>query len=349
MSSPIVCEVFTFLQLWCTNVQNEVMTVRDSLQESSQTQAALTAAHLYYMQGHTMEAIARELHTSRSTVSRLLSFARSSGLVDIRIRSPLDEPRIIEDKIRQLHHVTAHVAPVPEVITEPERLERVAATAAKVLDQLVVSNLTIGIAWGSTVAAVSRHLIPKKTHNSVIVQLNGSGNTRTTGLLYASEILQRFAHAYGAQAQQFPVPAFFDDPDTKRAFWKERSTHRVLEIQKDMGLVVFSVGAANSGVPSHVYSAGYLEQRDIADLNRDGVVGDVATVFYRANGSSKGIAMNARATGPDFGALRRVPRRLCVVSGTTKLESLQGALAARLITDLVIDEPAARALVGDPV
>ncbi|MDO9397443.1 MAG: sugar-binding transcriptional regulator, partial [Herbiconiux sp.] len=32
---------------------------------------ALRAAHLYYMQDLTMEAIAAELHTSRSSVSRL--------------------------------------------------------------------------------------------------------------------------------------------------------------------------------------------------------------------------------------------------------------------------------------
>ncbi len=50
--------------------------------------AALTAAQLYYMQDKTMEVIAQELGTSRSSVSRLLSFARESGLVDIRINSP---------------------------------------------------------------------------------------------------------------------------------------------------------------------------------------------------------------------------------------------------------------------
>src|SRR5690606_1421834 len=44
--------------------------------------AALTAAQLYYMQDQTMEVIARELGTSRSSVSRLLSFAREVGLVD---------------------------------------------------------------------------------------------------------------------------------------------------------------------------------------------------------------------------------------------------------------------------
>jgi DNA-binding transcriptional regulator LsrR (DeoR family) len=39
-----------------------------------------------------------------------------------------------------------------------------------------------------------------------------------------------------------------------------------------------------------------------------------------------------------------VPRRLCVVSGVSKLASLRGALAAGLVTDLVVDEAVARAL-----
>ena len=57
-----------------------------------QDEYALTAAHLYYVQDRTMEAIARELGTSRSTVSRLLAQARATGIVDIRIRSPLALP-----------------------------------------------------------------------------------------------------------------------------------------------------------------------------------------------------------------------------------------------------------------
>jgi DNA-binding transcriptional regulator LsrR (DeoR family) len=37
---------------------------------------------------------------------------------------------------------------------------------------------------------------------------------------------------------------------------------------------------------------------------------------------------------------------VCVVSGTQKLASLRGALAAGLITDLVLDEGLARKLVA---
>lgn len=307
-------------------------------------QRAVTAAHLYYVQHRTMEAIARELRTSRSTVSRLLTHARTTGIVDIRIRSPFEAPRRLEELLAHRYGIVAHVAPVPDDASDVERLERVSVTAAHLLHELVKEDMTIGIAWGSTTAAVSRGLIPKAVHGATFVQLNGSGNTHTTGLLYASELLGRFAAAYGGSAQQFPVPAFFDDPRTKQAMWRERSTRRILSLQAAMNLVVFSVGSANSTVPSHVYAGGYLEPHELATLAAEGVVGDVATVFYRADGSSNGIALNERATGPRFDVLRRVGTRLCIVSGVSKLASLRGALAARLITDLVVDESTARAL-----
>lgn len=309
------------------------------------TQDALRAAHLYYMQDLTMEAIARELHTSRSTVSRLLSQARASGLVDIQIRSPLDAFSHLEKNILDRFHVTANVVPVPDHASDVDRLERVAVSVARILGRYFDSNMTMGIAWGSTMSAISRHLVPKTTHNSLIVQLNGAGNVHTTGLTYASEMLQRFADAFGANVQQFPGPAFFDNPATKRAFWLESSVSRVLEIQAGMDVALFGLGTPFAGVTSHVYAGGYLTAADYSSLSDSGVVGDVATVFFRADGSTHGIPLNERATGPDFDALRQTPRRVCVVSGSAKLEGLRGALAAGLITDLFLDEGTARALV----
>lgn len=319
----------------------------DEKTDAATVQRALTAAHLYYVQDRTMGAIAQELGTSRSTVSRLLTLARATGIVDIRIRSPFAAPQLLEERLTKRFGVSVHVVPVRDDANDVERLERVAIAAAHLLNELIQDDMTIGVAWGSTTAEVSRRLVSKAVRGTTFVQLNGSGNTHTTGLLYASEILSRFASAYSGSAQQFPVPAFFDDPRTKLGMWRERSMRRILAMQAAMDLVVFSTGSAGSQVPSHVYSGGYLEADELAALATAGVVGDVATVFFRQDGSSDRIALNERATGPAFDVLRRVPRRLCIVSGVSKLSSLRGALAARLATDLVIDEATGHALDSD--
>lgn len=315
--------------------------------DDRRTRAALRAAQMYYMQDLTMDAIARDLAVSRSSVSRLLTFARETGLVEITVSSPLDHGAALERRILEGFGVTAHVVPMPDAISDIDRLDRVAMTAARLLSSWMNSNMTLGVAWGSTVSAVSRHVVRKDTHNSVIVQMNGAGNTQTTGIDYSSEIMQRFGAAYGAQIQQFAVPAFFDDPAVKVGLWKERSVHRVLSIQARMDMALFGLGSPFAEVPSHVYIGGYLDAADYESLSADKAVGDVATVFFRRDGSSKDIAVNARATGPDLARLRRVPRRVCVVSGVQKLASLRGALAASLITDLVLDESLATRLL-DP-
>ena len=305
---------------------------------------ALNAAQLYYMQDLTMDAIARELGTSRSSVSRLLSHARETGLVEIQIRSPLERGKGLEAVLARRFGVSAHVVPAPSSVSDIDRLERVALTAARLLGHFVDSHMTIGVAWGSTLSAVSRHLPQRETHGTSIVQLNGAANVETTGIDYASAILARFGKAFAASVQQFPVPAFFDDPATKAAMWRERSTRRVLEIQGRMDVALFGLGSPFAEVPSHVYIGGYLERGDYRSLSEDRVVGDIATVFYRADGSWQDVRLNARATGPGFDRLRRVARRVCVVSGAQKASSLRGALAAGMITDLVLDETLARLL-----
>jgi DNA-binding transcriptional regulator LsrR (DeoR family) len=234
---------------------------------------------------------------------------------------------------------------MPSAISDVDRLERVAISAARILDRFIDSNQTVGIAWGSTMSALSRHLIPKELHNVEFVQLNGAGNTYTTGVLYASEILRRFGDTYSGTIQEFPVPALFDDPQTKVAMWRERSTRRILDIQARMDVALFGLGSPFSEVRSHVYAGGYLDQADYESLDASGVVGDVATVFFREDGSHHGIPLNERASGPDIDLITRVPRRVCIVSGPSKVHSLRGALAAGLITDLIVDEGTARALV----
>lgn len=308
---------------------------------------SLRAAQMYYLQDLTMDAIARELRTSRSTVSRLLSAARESGLVQIQIRSPQDSTPELERAIRSRFKVDVHVVPVLDTLNEAEVLERVCIQAARLISPLVDSSAVIGVAWGSTLSTLSRHLTRKITHGSTIVQLNGAGNTQTTGITYASEIMRRFGNAYEAKVEQFPVPAFFDHAETKTLMWDERSVRRILDLQARMTMAIFGVGSIDADIPSHVYSGGYLDETDLDSLSAGNVVGDVATVFFRADGSSDGIAMNLRSTGPDLDVLCTVRRRVCVVSGASKINGLRGALAAGLATDLILDETTARILV-DP-
>lgn len=310
----------------------------------SKVSSALRAARMYYYQNLTTAVIAKEMNVSRSTVSRLLSFARESGLIDIRIVEPSELPDKLSKGIVERYRIkNAHVVPVPEIAGEGEWLERVAQYAANYLNTIFDSNMILGIAWGTTLTAISRHLLRKTTHNSQIVQLNGAGNTQSMGIGYASQIIMRFSENYRARAHLFPVPTFFDYPETKETLWKEGSIRRILDLQSKADLLLYSIGAVNAGIPSHVYSGGYLTDSDYKVLERYKIAGDIATVFFKEDGDFNRIPMNKRASGPDLD-LFRSKYGVCVVSGLAKVRGLHAALKGKLMSELIIDEPTARAL-----
>src|SRR5699024_8907363 len=123
---------------------------------------------------------------------------------------------------------------------------------------IVRNDDTVGIAWGTTTAAMAAQLRPRDLSGVTIVGLNGGANQSTTGLPYVGSILQRFATAFNADEQLFPLPAFFDDPATRQAMWAERSTQHMLAVRARTRVAVFGVGGLGSELQSHVYASNSL-------------------------------------------------------------------------------------------
>lgn len=312
---------------------------------NNKLEEAVKVARMYYYQNMTTGAIAKEFNVSRSTVSRLISYAKENGLIDIRIIDPTEEPNRLANKISKKYQIkNVHVVAVSETAGEAEWLQRVANFAANYLNTVFESNMILGIAWGTTMTAVSRHLLKKNTHNTQIVQLNGAGNTSTMGIEYASQIIMRFSENYRSRAHLFPVPTFFDYPETKQAMWREGSIKRILDLHEQADLFLYSIGAVNAGMPSHVYSGGYLSELDYRELGKHKIAGDIATVFFKEDGNFDNIPLNKRASGPNL-ELFKQKYGVCVVSGLAKVRGLNAALKGKLMSELITDEPTARALV----
>lgn len=177
---------------------------------------AYEAALLYYFQGETMEAIARRLGVSRSTVSRLLSEARETGVVKISLQDPGTTPESLSSDLGHEFGVRVHLVSVRESDTEVRRLDLVARVAARLVASWMEPGTVLGIAWGTTIAAVTQHLTPHPCPESAVVQLNGAANANTSGVNHAGAIIAAAATAFDASMHHFPVPAFFDYTTTKK-------------------------------------------------------------------------------------------------------------------------------------
>ena len=315
------------------------MPASKGMQESRDRQV-YTAARRHYIDGETMETIARELNVSRPKVSRLLQRARETGIVRISLAEPpgSDSPtaRLISDAF----DVSVHIVNVSENASASDRLRAVAAEAAALLDALVTDGTSLGVAWGVTSAHVARELKPQAVSGVEVVQINGATHARDSSTPYIGSLLQAFATNYG----NAHVVTFFDHPETREAMWRERSIRNVLSSIESLDVALFGIGYPHARIPSHVYAAGHVEPADLAAAINQGAVGDVCTVMLRADGSHEGIHLNTRATGPSPSTLHSIKHRLCVVGDPSRTVALLAALRAGVVTNLVIDDHTARAL-----
>jgi deoxyribonucleoside regulator len=320
--------------------------VKQMSSAQKQWKTAVRAAQMYYYQNVPMKTIAAEMGVSHSTISRLLAWAREQGVVEIRIHDLRSRADSLQEAIK-LHFAlrSAYVVAVPEISGQQVWQEQVAQVAAAYLSQYMESKMLLGVAWGGTINLVGANLTPKSLIDAHVVQLNGGEIISNPTINHAGGLVTQFATNFDARAHLFPVPTFFDYAETKQALWRESSIQRILQLHRQADILLFSIGSFEGPSLSAVYAGDYLQEADLQELRQQGVVGDIANIMIRADGTHADVPLNARACGPDLDLFRHVDRAICVVSGFNKLAGLRGALAGGYVTDLIIDEPTAHRLV----
>jgi DNA-binding transcriptional regulator LsrR (DeoR family) len=315
------------------------------IRDRSRRAAAVTVAQMYYGAGQSTQEIASYLKVSRSTVSRLLTYAREAGVVEVRVHETADHiSGLAADLVTRYPRVRFQVIGAPAAASSGRINAAVAQYGAHALSAMVEPGMTIGVAWGNMVSRLIDHLHPRAVNDVRVVQLNGAGNSTSFGLAYASDIIVRFAENFAGMPFIFPVPAFFDHAATKKALWKERSIRQILALQESADLLLFSTGALVGDPASHIYTAGYLSDREVLDLRAAGVVGDIGTVFFDEKGCGE-LPINQRSSGPPLSRYARSRRSVCVAAGASKVPGLVAALSAGYISDLIVDNRTAVELV----
>lgn len=304
---------------------------------------ALRVARMYYELELTTNQVASQLGVSRTKVSRLLTWAKDRGLIETRVVDHRDHRLDLERRIEDAFDIaTVKVVPVADTSADEAAMQAVTLYAAHHLNRLVRPTATLAIAWGNTVSRMARVLVPKPVPGMQIVQMNGSGNSGPVSS-YAADIIMRFAANYRGTPHLLPIPAYFDDPATRKAMDRERIIGRVRMLARDADIGLFGIGVPDAD--AYVYQAGYVERHELEALRADGIVGDVATMFFRADGSYEDVAMNARSGGPALSDLLRHQQSICVVTGRRKRDAVLGALRGRFMNTLIVDERIARTLV----
>lgn len=295
------------------------------------------------------DEIAQAMKVSRAKVSRLLNYARDEGIVEIRVvdRQIKNDPLVMELTARYRSLANVQLTEVPLESTAADCLNRVAQSAAAYLaDNVFGDNQIIGVAAGETISLTARNLQRRGYRGMRVVQLQGNTVAGPTGIGYISGILQPFGAVLDAELLLFPVPFVFFDAETRRRMWDEPSIRLAREYQQKADVYVFSVGIGHLTWERSLIHAGLDDDEDHRALLDHSIVGDLAGVFFRSDGSYNDLSVNERASGPPLEYYRQIEHSVCIASGSDKVPALHAVLQAGYVSDLVIDRRTAALLRG---
>lgn len=302
------------------------------IDETDKRALSVKVAQLYYQNDWRQSRIAAELNLSRPTVSRLLQYARESGIVQIKISNPLVSTQQLAAELKDYYHLDQVIVVPSEMTASGELLELVGAAAAEYIETIVKDDDTIGLAWGKTIHAIAQHLSPEDVHGVTVVQLKGSvANTKQKN--YAFESVNAFASAFHTLPQYLPLPVIFDHQETKELVEQDTHIKYIMDLGRQADIAVFTVGTVRDS--ALLFHLGYFSQAEQEYLQQH-AVGDVFSRFIDQNGSIVAPQINQRTIGIDLEQLKKIPQRVMVIANPAKTQAAAGALKAGYANVLVI-------------
>ena len=305
------------------------------------TDAAVRAAWLYYVEGLTQEQIAQSMHVSRAKVIRLLASARETGVVRITIDAKGTPQLALErDLARAFGLKEAIVAPSPVDAGAVDAI--VGEAAGAYMSAQVRDGMSIGVGWGQTLS-MSLKAIGTQSHErlAVISLLGGMTHSRA---INPSAVARRMADAFGAECYQLTAPVFVANVTMRDALWAEPGLRELLEHARNVEIALVSVGDLSEDAT--VFRERLLPRSALASLRKAGAVGAVLCQFVDREGRVVDHPVSRRVVAVALDDLRRLPKVVIAAGGARKAVAIRAALKATHASVLVTDEAAARALLA---
>jgi DNA-binding transcriptional regulator LsrR (DeoR family) len=312
---------------------------------------AAQVARLFFDRQFSKVEIAARLGISRFRVARIIDGALADGLVRIEFRDiPSDDRELAATIEARFGLDLCAVAAVADdgSAAEDNGSVRLARLAGAVIDGLIGPGDVIGIAWGSTLAAVVRQIPARIDGGLEVVQLAGS-SVRLGRERDAGELARTLADRLGATHHAIYAPAFVESAGLRQALGREPDVADAVARFGALTLAVVGIGAMPSGEggpASSLLRSGLLDDTEVARLAALGAVGDLVVHPFDAAGRFVAPDLAERAVAIGVADLRRVRRVVAVAAGVGKAAAIRGALATGLVRILVTDAPTASAVLA---
>lgn len=298
-------------------------------------------AWLYYVGNRNQEEIANQLGLSRFKINRMLARAREKGLVKIAIQhetaQSLDTAGQIQSAFGLKECIVTPALGLASAETEVDEANArraVGIAAAAFLERRlsVAEPVTIGLAWGRTIAAMVDELPKLSKSDLKIVSLMGSlsRNARTNPF----DCVHSLAQLCEGEAYILPAPFIADSEADYEVIMSQKLVQQALKLARSADLYIASFGDCSK--QSFIYHHDLLHDNEIDQVINAGAVADMLGKFFDVNGGLIDNVLNRRTPSVSYKDIcgRDV---VLLAAGMSKAKALLALLRSGAISRLIVD------------
>jgi DNA-binding transcriptional regulator LsrR (DeoR family) len=286
-----------------------------------------TVARLHYEHDLSQRDIARQMHLSTATVSRLLRRARDEGIVRIEISEFVEPDTLAETLAAALK--LRRVAIVPSA-PEPGTMAALADPVGRLLKESRLGPRSVlGLGWGRTVWEVLQVGLPE-CHGTTTVPLSG-GIPEAARYFQIGEIARLAAAQIGGNPKFVHAPYLLAD-EARLALVKDPVIRASVDLWARVDVALVGVGRPHGG--DRTSGGATLTPNDPA---LDRAAGDVLLRYFDANGRMVPWKDQNKLLAISTEQLHQVPLLIGLAASPLKAMSVIGAARSGLINALATD------------
>jgi len=290
---------------------------------------------MYYIDGLNQQEISARLGISRPQVSRMLSLAKSEGIVQIHVRNPFSKEQQLEKALSETFGIPDVMAVRLPEDAAPERLNaRLGQAAAALLENVIRDNDTVAVMAGRAVRAVADALplFPRK--NVTFVPAVGGWGAEAAEW-HANTNTRIMAEKLGGKYLFLNAPGIVGTKETRDAIVREKEIDDVLSRARRADLAVVGIGQVSGDAA--IVRSGFFGRNELEEVIRLGAVANIGTSFMDAGGELLPASSEERMIGLSAADLRNIPKVIAVAGGDEKVKAIVSVLKGKWIDSLITD------------
>lgn len=300
-------------------------------------------AQSYYVDRDSQEVIAAKYGFSRSNISRMLSEARRTGLVEIRVKHPMPTSAEHEQALAERYpNVRVIVAQVEG--TQEQQLRQLGVAAWRQMERHLHAGVTIGISWGRALSLMVDNARPISAPGARIVEIGGAQDA--LGGDQTNHVADHLGRRLGLHVVHFPSPLLADDADSARVLLAQSSVQAVTDVVCQAGAVIVGIGAIKEKLSGARRSRFDIDSA--RSLQSVGAVGDIGGYHFDRGGRVVDCLHNQRIVGIGPTRYQSLSNKIAVAFGRAKDEAITAALLGGWVDELVTDISTAEAVLELP-